>query len=176
MKLLRFVWRWLQVSAATVAALAAVWLCAQYIFGLRLLAVQTNSMVPIFRSGDALVMQKTTLEQIHTGQIVSYQSPRNPRELITHRLAGIDRIHNRFQTKGDRLVTLDPPVRGTLLKGRIIRVMPGMGRALTWLHSWPALIMCVYVPAAVILAVELMKLERYYRRWLPYRLPGRQVV
>lgn len=176
MKQARFIWRWLQISLATVAMCAALWLAAQYMFGLRLLAVQTGSMEPVFRPGDALIMQKAGLASIKVGQIVSYKSPRNPRELITHRVVAIDYQRQRFQTKGDRLSVADPPVRAGLLVGKVINILPGLGGVLTWLHSWPALVLCVYIPGIAIGLSELLRLERYMHRWLPYQLPGRQVL
>lgn len=162
-------WHWLQVVGAVAAGSAICWLAAQYVFHLRLLNVQTGSMQPTFRPGDALVMQRASGERLQPGMVVSYRSPRNPNELVTHRVSQVLPATHSFQAKGDALSTPDPVVRDSLLAGRVVAVLPGMGRALTWLRSWWGLAVCVYAPAAAIGASELYRLERHYARRL-YRL------
>lgn len=156
----RFVWTWLQIAGGTLAVLAICWLAAQYAFHLRLLSVQTGSMRPSFRPHDALIMQRTTPQQLRVGLVVSYRSSRNPNELVTHRVVRI--TPRGFQTKGDALSTPDPMVQNSLLVGRVAAVLPGMGTPLDWLHSWTGLVMFVYAPAAAIAVSELRRLERSY--------------
>lgn len=172
LRLLKIILHWLQAFATTLACLALFWLSAQHLFHLHILSVQTGSMRPTFRPGDALLMQNTNVSKLQVGQVVSYRSARNPNELITHRLVRVDSAHEIFQTKGDVLHAPDPAVRNTLLVGRVVAILPGLGRTLSWFHTWPALILCVYLPAAAITITELVRLERHYHR--PYRLKRRQ--
>lgn len=162
---LRLLWAWLQIAGGAVAALAICWLLAQSAFHLRLLDVQTGSMVPSFRPGDALVMQRVSTAKI--GDVVSYRSPRNSNELVTHRV--VKTSAGNFQTKGDALTAPDPAVRSSLLAGKVIAVLPRMGRVLGWLQTWPGLVVCVYLPALAVAAEELIRLERRYRSQ-PYHL------
>ncbi|MEJ0073791.1 MAG: S26 family signal peptidase [Candidatus Saccharibacteria bacterium] len=173
MRILKAVWLWLQVAGGTLALIAVCWLAAQFAFHLKLLNVQTGSMRPAFRPGDALIMQAGR-EAPKVGRIVSYHSSRNPKELVTHRV--VKAGSGSFQTKGDALTAPDPPVRDSLLAGRIIAVLPGMGRVLGWLTTLPGLIACVYIPAAVIAIQELIRLERRLARTPVYRLWRSQVV
>jgi signal peptidase I len=165
MRLVRVLWAWLQIAGGAVAVLAVCWLLAQSVFHLRLLNVQTGSMVPSFRPGDALVMQRVSTAKI--GDVVSYRSPRNRNELVTHRV--VKTSAGSFQTKGDALASPDPAVHTSLLAGRVVAVLPHMGRALSWIQSWPGLIACVYLPALAVAAEELIRLERRYRSQ-PYHL------
>jgi hypothetical protein len=108
--------------------------------------------------------------------IVSYKSARNPNELVTHRAVRVINGGESFQTKGDALTVADPTVRGSLLTGRVVAVLPGMGKLLDWLHSWPGLVICVYLPVTAITFQELYRLERHYFRSRLYQLRGHQVV
>jgi len=176
MRLAKAVWFWLQVSGAVVATLAVCWLTAQYAFHLKLLNVQTGSMRPTFNPGDALIMRQVSTTDLRIGMIASYHSTRNPNELVTHRVVGIFPEKQSFQTKGDRLSVPDPTVQDGLLVGRVVAVLPSMGRSLNWLRSWPGLVVCVYIPAALIGVGELYRLERVYVAQRIYHLPEKQVV
>jgi signal peptidase I len=48
--------------------------------------------------------------------------------------------------------------------GRVAVVLPRMGTPLDWLHTWPGLVACVYVPAAAIAISELRRMERSFAR------------
>jgi signal peptidase I len=161
------VW-WLQSISALVALVAGMWLLIAHLLGLQLLAVQTGSMCPSFCPGDALIMQKVAVTEVKPGAVVSYRSSRSPNELITHRLvadyAGI------LQTKGDALIGLDPPIRASLLAGRVVTVLPGLGRALDDLRSLPGLIICIYLPALGLVYSELKRFEVSWNAGRPYRL------
>ena len=147
-----------------------MWLAAQAIFHLRLLNVQTGSMRPAFWPHDALVMKQTGKGNLQVGQIVAYKSTRNPNELVTHRIARLDSQTRSFQAKGDALDVPDPVVRDSLIVGRVVAVLPGMGRMLGWVQTWPGLVVCVYLPAAAIVASELYKLEQTHKRARFYSL------
>lgn len=170
MRLLKLLWTWLQVVGAAVAVVAVLWLGAQTLFHVKLLSVQTASMRPTFAPDDALIMRRIDPGQIKPGMIVSYRSARNPNELVTHRVVQAIPDKQSFRTKGDALGTADPAVRGSLLVGQVVTVLPGMGKILNWLRSWPGLIACVYVPVAAIAIQELYKLEQSYVRSRQYQL------
>ncbi len=164
MHLLRLVWLWLQVLSGAVAALAVLWLVAQMMFHLRLLNVQTGSMRPSFEPHDALIMQHITPNHLRIGLIVSYKSTRNPNNLVTHRIVRLLPKSHSLQTEGDALATPDPVIRDSLVVGQVVAILPGLGRPLSWLQTWPGLVVCVYLPAAAITASELYRLEQHYKR------------
>jgi len=168
MHLAKVIWLWLQVAGGAAAVVAVAWLIAQSIFHLHLLNVQTGSMRPTFRPGDALIMRNTGAAGITVGDIVSYHSSRNPKELVTHRV--VKTGQGSFQTQGDALQTPDLAVKDSLLAGKITLVLPGMGRLLGWLQSWWGLAVCVYVPAAAIAIQELIRFEKKFSSDRIYRL------
>jgi signal peptidase len=170
MRLLKALWMWLQICGALVATVAILWLSAQWAFHLKLLTVQTGSMRPTFKPGDALLLQRVDSSALKSGVVVSYRSSRNPNELVTHRVSQVHQGQGSFQTKGDALTVPDPTVRDSLLIGRVTTVLPGMGKLLNWLRSWPGLIVCVYTPVGIIAVSELYRLERSYTKSRAYHL------
>jgi signal peptidase len=176
MQAFKAVWSWLQVVGGVVALVAVCWLTAQWAFHLHFLNVQTGSMRPTFQPGDALIMQQASMGAARVGDVVSYRSSRNPNELITHRVVRVYPETHSFQTQGDALDVADPRVQDSLLAGRVVAILPGMGRVLGWLQSWPGLVVCVYIPAAAIGISELRRFERHYHCAESYRLNKPQVV
>lgn len=150
--------------------MAIAWLIVQSVFGLRLLAVQTGSMRPTFKPGDALILKRSSFEAIQQGQVVAYRSSRNPDELISHRVVAVDAATRRFQTQGDAVSVADPAVGANLLVGHMLAILPGLGTMLNWLRTLPGLITCVYLPAIFIAIGELRRLERQYRRFRVYQV------
>lgn len=164
---------WLTSLALMATVAAGSWLVAQHALHLRLLSVQTGSMRPLFGPGDAVIMRTLGAGQVHPGMVVAYHSPRNPGELITHRIIRVWGGGAKLQTKGDALTVADPPVRRSLLAGQVVLVLPSLGGVLDRLRSWPGLVATVYVPAGSITAYELYRLERRAFRGPTYRLNQR---
>jgi signal peptidase I len=132
----------------------------RYIDGDRTLSVQTNSMVPTFSAGDAVITQKVTLQNLRVGDVISYKSPADNKVIVSHRLIDIDYQTGKLVTKGDALELRDFSIPSRLVRGRVYLVMPGIGSFLDWLHKPTGLIVAVYIPAALVLMHEL---RRYIR-------------
>jgi len=168
MPIAHFAAKVLRLMGVVLGVSALIWLLLSCVLGIRLLNVQTASMRPTFRPGDGLLMQKIAPTKLQPGMIVSYHSPRNPNELVTHRVVLVTTAA--FQTKGDALSGPDPVVRGSLLAGRVVAVIPGLGRLLGWLASWTGLVIVIYIPVGVLVVYEVMRLRQYYRRTTKYTL------
>jgi signal peptidase I len=138
--------------------------------GDKLLSVQTNSMVPMFYAGDAVVTHKVSLENLHVGDVVTYRNPRDTLMVVSHRLVSVDYHTGRLITKGDALNVPDIAFPSYLVVGRVERVVPYMGFGLDWLHQPIGLIVLVYTPATFILVSEARRLARTWER------PSYQVV
>jgi signal peptidase I len=176
MPIVRIAWHWLHVAGATVVVVAAGWLCTGYLLQLTLLNVQTGSMQPAFAPNDLLVTQRVHADDIRVGDIVSYRSSRNPNELVTHRVVHIFAGRHSLQTKGDALNVTDPTIKDSLVVGRAVAVVSGLGKLLTWVHSWWGLAVCVYLPVGLITVHELWRLERSIFRSRLYQLHQKLVV
>ncbi|HXE09826.1 MAG TPA: signal peptidase I [Verrucomicrobiae bacterium] len=130
-----------------------------HVRGERLLNVQTASMVPVFRPGDAIVTQSVQASHLRTGDIIAYRSLADPDMTITHRLIGRE-PDGRLVTAGDALHDTDRPFPARLIIGRATAVAPRLGRVLDLLCQPPGLVIFVYLPAAGIIAAELVRLRR----------------
>ena len=64
-------------------------------FGIEVLIVKSNSMSPIFRKNDIIIIQEQN--EYKVGDIITYETKTG--ELVTHRI--IEKIENVFYTKGD---------------------------------------------------------------------------
>lgn len=70
-------------------------------FGIETLIVKSNSMSPIFRKNDIIIIQEQ--KEYKVGDIITYKA--NNGELVTHRI--IEKTENGFYTKGDNNNTKD---------------------------------------------------------------------
>ena len=120
-----------------------------------LLSVQTNSMQPTFKAGDALLVAPRQLASI--GQVISYRSSRDSGVIISHR---IQKLQGRgYITEGDAMDQLDLPVQPYQVIGRLVAVLPLLGFLIQWLRTPVGLVTAVYVPAILIIAVQLRNLR-----------------
>ncbi len=121
-------------------------------------------MIPTFRPGDALLVVPVTASQLKIGDVVSYHNPRQPTEVISHRLISINQTTGWLKTAGDALQAPDPPFPPQLILGRAMAVAPKLGLVLDALRSPTGLILAAYLPAAVLIVTEVRQLARIYAR------------
>ncbi len=126
------------------------------------LAVQTDSMVPVFDPGDALII-RSSAKTFSEGQIVSYRSRNDPRQIVSHRVVAIDEKQQQLITKGDNLTEPDPPIRNWDVLGTAIYIIPKGGYVLGFLYSWWGLACAIYLPAFLILVFEARRLNMRQR-------------
>lgn len=131
---------------------------------LRFLSVDSASMAPTLAKGDAIVLRSVNPLDIRKDDIISYRSTEDPSVIITHRVLVADPLTGQLITKGDANASLDPAFSSLEVMGRVSYIIPGAGRLLDILHSWPGLVLVVYLPAAVLLGSELWRLSRHYLR------------
>ncbi|PID85560.1 MAG: hypothetical protein CSB13_07280 [Chloroflexi bacterium] len=99
------------------------------------LTVTSNSMAPLFRAGDQVILEAATPNQLHPGDIVTISDNTG---LLTHRIWTIEA--DGFLTRGDHLLVFDalsPPeavlgrVVGCATQKRILSLQTGSGK---WLN------------------------------------------
>jgi signal peptidase len=141
----------------------AVGLTMLHAGGERLLSIQTGSMIPTFRPGDALIVGPVMVRQLRVGDIVSYRSPRNATVTISHRLIAINKHTGWLTTAGDAQHSPDQPFSSDLVVGRATALAPHLGTVLDALRRPLGLVLAVYLPALVIVVAEVRRLVRYTR-------------
>lgn len=83
------------------------------------LAVTSNSMAPLLRRGDQIVLEAVTPEQLSCGDVITLVSST---AVITHRYWGMDTDQEpaRLLTRGDRPLLYDQPWPPEALIGRMV--------------------------------------------------------
>lgn len=129
--------------------------------GLELLSVQSGSMAPAVRVGDAVVVRRQ-LPPLKPGDVVSFVSREHGGVVVTHRIAQLDTDDGRLVTKGDATTKADKPITRVDLVGKVEYVAPYAGYALDTFKHPLGLALLVYVPALCIVVAEIQKLSRHY--------------
>lgn len=148
---------------STVVAAISVGLRFEHSGG-HVLSVQTGSMRPAFRPGDAVIAWRVPSTSLRVGTIVSYRSPVDPNVLISHRIVAIDATSGRLTTKGDALEQPDPAVAPQAVIGQVTAVAPGLGSLLSWIRTPFGLVISVYVPATLVVTQQAWCIVRWRQR------------
>ncbi|MBX9246324.1 signal peptidase I [Actinotalea ferrariae] len=146
----------------------------------RLLVVTSGSMAPAFQAGDAVVIQAIEdPSQLRVGQVATFWPPGGDR-LVTHRIVDLrslpvltpDPVTGEMEprldaatgepvlrpyivTKGDANATVDPDATPlSRVRGVVLAVHPGWGRALGWAHSAEGRWALLAPPLAILAALE----------------------
>lgn len=157
-------------SAALLALLLLTGASWWFLLGGRLLAVQSQSMRPVFSRGDGLIVLPMSANRLIVGDIITYRSNLDSRVLITHRM--VAKRQGMLITKGDSLTQADQPVQPQQVVGRAIGVLPGYGRLAMFLHSRAGLLSALYAPVVLIIGLEVQRTlggRRYYYKLPTYR-------
>lgn len=85
------------------------------------LTVISESMSPLLRSGDRVILQKLDRSLLQPGQIITFAYPQEPSRLVTHRLAGFAQIdgQSRIVSWADRTLMFDSPIEMNDIIGRV---------------------------------------------------------
>jgi len=151
---------------SVVALVAATIFAAELVVLVRsqgqlILSVQTGSMSPAIRPGDAVFVQQRP-KQMNVGDIISYRSQQNPDVIITHRVVAIDRVRGRITTKGDALDTADPAFSSDRVVGLVVHTIPLAGYGFSFVRHPLGLAVVVYTPAIILILSEIRRLMRHY--------------
>jgi signal peptidase len=119
------------VLLVVVASLAILIIGLPAVFHGSALTVLTNSMAPKLPPGTLIVIHPTSVQDIHVGQVLTYQIASGNPAVISHRV--IERVVSTrtgavtFITQGDNNAVADPPVRTIQVKGTLWYSIPYLG-------------------------------------------------
>ncbi len=116
-------------------------------FGYQPLTVLSNSMNPVFKTGDMLFVKKTDPATIQQGDIITFKESGG--NLITHRVVEVlnDSGVISFATKGDNNNMVDEElVPASRLLGKQSFFLPGMGTLVKTIQSPIGLLLVVVLP------------------------------
>ena len=139
--------------------------------GIRILSIQSASMQPAIKIGDAVLVRhlrnredlaKDLRPAYIVGDIVNFTSPSNQSVSMTHRVISIDSPANTIRTKGDSSPRSDAVIPSSAVHGKVVRTIPHGGKTFDFLRSPAGLVIAVYVPAIILTAGEVSRLMRHY--------------
>ena len=129
--------------------------------GYRPLIVLSGSMKPVMPVGSVVVSKSVDAASVKVGDIVTYAQASDPTgktsPFITHRVAKVIQGTSglSFVTKGDANNTDDQnPVPASRIVGRVVLIMPSVGRVTQFVHSPLGLILLILLPGAILIAWE----------------------
>ena len=132
-------------------------------FGYRIYTIISGSMIPTYDVGDTLLIKEMTSDNIEIGDAVTYlgEGGEYNGKIITHEVIDIELDENGkylFHTKGKANNIEDPIVSQDQVLGKVIHkffFLTILGKITT---SLPLLFICVIIPLAIIIAIEIIKL------------------
>jgi signal peptidase len=168
--MLSFLRHCLNVMLLLIVTAALAWLIWRPA-GTHIFSVQSGSMSPVINRGDLTFDIKPTT--IQAGDIITYQSQVHPRQQVTHRIISVDTKSQTVITKGDSLSMPDPIIPASAVTGKVYKVIPKAGYAYDWVRKPLGLVMMVYLPALLIIIVELWTLagQLNYRQYSLLKTP-----
>lgn len=88
------------ITIPTIIALVVTVILVSGVFRYQMIAIASNSMVPVFERGDALIFDKSEKGNIKIGDVIAF---RHDDKIVTHRVVKIKENSNMryFYTKGD---------------------------------------------------------------------------
>jgi signal peptidase len=125
------------VVLVVILAIAAAAIVLPAATGSTALTVLTSSMEPNLPPGTLIVVRPTDAEDIHPGDIVTYQLRSNEPEVVTHRVIQRTALADGqllFITQGDaNPAPDDAPVQQVQIRGTLWYAMPYLGWVSVWL-------------------------------------------
>lgn len=134
--------------------------------GFKILAVTSGSMEPAISTGSLVI--ETVPRKLQAGDVITYKLSQNPRNLVTHRIVGIEKINgtNFFRVRGDAVNQPDAGlVSEDQITGKVILSIPFAGRIMVFGRSQTGVTFLVVIPAAIIVYEELKSIWRETKKF-----------
>jgi len=150
--------------------LAAVSLAGTFFWsykGARYYSVQSDSMAPELLVGDLVIDERPDIGNLNAGDVISYINPADSKKVITHKIINIDSSKALVTTRGDNLVSPDPPVAFNMVLGKKKAAIPYLGYFMDALKTPLGIAALVYVPILIIALAELRTLAGRFGQ--PYK-------
>ncbi len=128
--------------------------------------VISQSMKPDIDVYDVLLIKKVDVDKLKVGDIITFFPSTNifANSTLTHRINKIEYVNDEIQitTKGDANNTIDAYfVYEKDVLGKVILVIPSLGKVQSLLASDGAWLFAILIPALAIISYDIVKLVRY---------------
>jgi len=136
----------------------------------KILIIYSGSMEPAIKMG-SLVLVKPA-DEYKIGEVITFKSPANPKELITHRIFDIEIRGGKmaYITKGDANEEPDQrKISKGEIMGKVLFSVPYLGFALNFVKQPLVLALIIIIPAAIIIYDEMKKIQREVKKKRKWR-------
>lgn len=125
--------------------------------------IVSNSMEPIIKVKDAIIIKRVDIDEIEVGDVVTYKAldPAYYGILITHRVVDIKTENGEtiYITKGDHNPTIDrTPVAASQIHGKVIMRVPKIGYIQYFLATAYGWIIAIVIPCVGVISYDIYKL------------------
>ncbi|MBN1374079.1 signal peptidase I [Candidatus Dojkabacteria bacterium] len=128
----------------------------KYLFGVKIYAVESESMLPTIKKGDLVIIDE--VYTYHKDDIITYTDPNDENQTITHRIINIFQKTSgdeTFVTKGDNNEIQDPfQVTKEMIQGKVIKIIPAIGNWALFSRSVIGIILLLIIPATMLLTLN----------------------
>lgn len=167
----------LKVAAVSVVAICALVLIGFGVsaFGRSQYVVESGSMEPAIRTGSVVFDSQRASYEV--GDVITFR-PLGSKETVTHRIVQetTEDGSRAYLVKGDANNAPDPdPVPADTVLGKVALSVPYVGYAVNAVRSLPGLIICIIIPATIIIYQEFMSMSREVVALRNRRKPAVQV-
>lgn len=132
------------------------------------LIVMSDSMYPVFQTGDMLICKTTDPASLKEGDIIVYyvesSDPEKDYSVVAHRIKEVGSEDGKlvFITQGDANETEDPSkVSEDDILGIYDTHIKGLGRVAMFMQTTQGLIICVVLPIILLVGIDLVRRRRY---------------
>lgn len=133
------------------------------ICGIKIFAVITGSMIPVYNIGDIIIVKDVVPEEIQKGDDIVYQGEEGSYrgKTITHRVVTISQKEDgnyRIITKGVSNSGQDPEINQTQVIGKVIGKVPIISfilKVITNIYVW------MFIPVVILIKNNIKKIKNY---------------
>ena len=126
------------------------------------LSVQSDSMLPTFKTGDLIFIKKCDTTKLKEGDIVTFHTIiQNQYVLNTHRIEKIEEYGSirTYTTKGDNNIIEDTHIisDGDIV-GKYVGKLPGFGKVIDFISGSTGFLVCIVLPMLIFFAYQVYHL------------------
>jgi signal peptidase len=163
----------LSTIIVAVVVVFAVFLLGARLFGLQVFNVLTGSMSGTYNVGDLIYVKSVDTSEIQVGDPITFI--KEDGTIVTHRVVGIDKDKQCFQTKGDVNKSYDEdPVHFKNCIGKPVFSIPLLGYVSGFIQKPPG--MYIAIALGVVFAVLIFLPDSLFKKKNPAAVGGENVI
>lgn len=138
------------------------------IFGFRTYVIASNSMAPVLKYGDVVLIKEINYDDIKVNDIITYKgiSGEFKGKVITHRV--IDTVYNEdtkvLKTKGEANDGIDPDVHESQVYGKLVYKFVLISLISKVVRNKIGFVLFVFIPFALIFVLEVINMTKETKR------------